>query len=93
MFTFRQGNQLVTAYFTGLKAMLDELEVLIPVPKCTCDVNCTCDTLGKVKEQRNILCVTRFVKGLNEQFSAAGSQIMLMTPLPSLNHAFGMVVQ
>ena len=73
--------------------MLDELEVLIPVPKCTCSLNCTCDALGQVKDQRNILHVTHFLKSLNEQFFVARSQIMLMTPLPSLNHMFGMIVQ
>ena len=70
MFSFHQGNQLVTTYFTSLKPMLDELEVLIPVTKCACGVNCTCDVLGKVKEQWNILHATHFLKGLNEQYSA-----------------------
>lgn len=32
--------------------------------------------------------------GLNEHFSvAAGSQILLMDPLPSLNHVFSMIIQ
>lgn len=93
MFLFHQCNQSLNSYFIGLKAMLNELDVLIPVPSCVCDANCLCNAWGKVKEQRNILQVTWFLKGLNEQFFAIRFEIMLMMPLPTLNKVFGMIVQ
>nr|KYP45328.1 hypothetical protein KK1_033114 [Cajanus cajan] len=37
--------------------------------------------------------VMRFLMGLNENFAAVKSQVLLMSPLPTLNRAFSMVIQ
>ena len=93
IFSFRQGDHSVTSYFTSLKILLDEFDVLLPVPSCTCNANCTCHALQQVKTQRNTLQVARFLKGLSDQYSGVRSQIMLMSPLPTLNKVFGLIVQ
>ena len=35
----------------------------------------------------------RFLKGLNDSFSSARSQILLMDPLPLISRVYGLIVQ
>lgn len=41
----RQDNAFVSTYFTKLRAIWDEMQIVLPIPRCTCG-KCTCD-LGK----------------------------------------------
>ncbi|XP_057440419.1 uncharacterized protein LOC130732374 [Lotus japonicus] len=87
IYSLTQGDLSVTKYFTAMKILIDELEVLKPLPSCTCDA------LIKIKEERNSDHVIRFLRGLSEQFSGVRSQIMLMDPLPSINRVFQLAAQ
>ena len=92
IYHYRQGNLTVTSYFTGLKALFDELDVLNAMPVCVCNAECTCNALARVQDQRNAEYVARFLKGLGDQFSSVRSQIMLLSPLPTLNKAFSLII-
>ncbi|KAJ0039002.1 hypothetical protein Pint_21995 [Pistacia integerrima] len=93
IYAFKQENKNVTEYFTELKILWDELLNFRPVPSCTCDVPCSCEALSKIKIYQNNDYVTRFLKGLDDQFGTVRSQIMLMDPLPSINKVFSLVVE
>ena len=84
---------MVTNYFNGLKALLNELDVLEPILVCVCDAICACDVLKHVKDQRNVNQVIRFLKGLNENYFATCSQLMLMPSLPSHNKVSSLDLQ
>ncbi|XP_057429603.1 uncharacterized protein LOC130722777 [Lotus japonicus] len=87
IYSLKQGDLSVTKYFTAMKILIDELEVLKSLPSCTCEA------LTKIKEDRNSDHVIHFLRGLNEQFSGVRSQIMLMDLLPSINLVFQLVAQ
>ncbi|XP_072058145.1 uncharacterized protein [Arachis hypogaea] len=38
-------------------------------------------------------CTTRFLRGLNDQYSTVRSQLMLMNPMPDINAVFPMLIQ
>jgi len=52
-------------------------------------VDCNCD-LKKYREQDYVM---QFLMGLNECYLVIKMQILLMDPLPPLNHVFSMVLQ
>ncbi|KAL0399261.1 UNVERIFIED_CONTAM: Retrovirus-related Pol polyprotein from transposon RE1 [Sesamum radiatum] len=56
--TLSQGNMSVVDYYTKLRKLWDELEVLIPTPQCTCN-KCTCvnraySMVQSVEKQRQV---------------------------------------
>ncbi|CAL1387813.1 unnamed protein product [Linum trigynum] len=92
LFRFKQGSQSVSAYFTQMTTWMHELDNFLPIPPCRCNGLCNCG-LAIVRQNHQINYVLRFVRGLNDSFAAARSQIMLMNPMPSLNQAFAMIIE
>ncbi|XP_061359907.1 uncharacterized protein LOC133303951 [Gastrolobium bilobum] len=92
-YRLQQGDESVSQYYTQLKTVWDELENLKPLPICSCPMPCVCGAISRVREYREQEQVIRFLKGLKEQFAPVRSQIMLISPLPSVNRAFSLVSQ
>lgn len=93
IYILKQGDVSITSYFTRLKGLWQELENYRPIPSCTCAVQCICQLLPTIKKYRDSDYVIRFLRGLNEQYSAVRSQIMLSKPLPDINTVFSMLIQ
>ncbi|KAL0377947.1 UNVERIFIED_CONTAM: hypothetical protein Sradi_3100200 [Sesamum radiatum] len=81
-----QGNMSVTAYFTKIKMLWDELVCLDPVPACACPVH---RQIMKREDSRQLM---RFLMGLNNTYEHVRSQILLMEPRPHVQKAFSMVL-
>ncbi|CAL8999194.1 unnamed protein product [Prunus brigantina] len=79
--TISQGTSSVSAYFTRLKGLWDEL--------ASYNDPCTCSSGTKNDRQQ----LMQFLMGLNESFSAIRDQILLMSPLPTVRHACSSVSQ
>ncbi|XP_015964292.1 uncharacterized protein LOC107488112 [Arachis duranensis] len=92
LFSIKQGDLSVTHYFTKLKGIREDLETFIPLPQCNCTLKCTC-VFDTVSNYRKNTFVVRFLRGLNEQFGSARSNIMLMNPLPSIDSTYSMMLQ
>jgi len=84
--TLQQGTDSVSVYFTKLKTLWDEFEALVPPPGCDCEkARSFVDHLNRQK-------LYQFLMGLNESFGQARSQILLMSPVPTVNQAYAMVI-
>ncbi|KAF1881915.1 hypothetical protein Lal_00038558 [Lupinus albus] len=70
----RQGDLSVTNYFTELKIMWDELENFRPVPKCSCEIPCTCDALIGVRNHRTEDRRQRIFRGSSSSNKASWSK-------------------
>ncbi|XP_075096456.1 uncharacterized protein LOC142174541 [Nicotiana tabacum] len=84
--TLTQGTTSVSSYFSKLKDLWEEFEALVPSPSCNCE---------KSKEFRlhlQKLKLFQFLMGLNDSYFQARSQILLMTPMSSVNQAYSMVI-
>ena len=82
--TLTQGVNSVTVYFSKLKTLWEEFEALVPPPGCNCE---------RSKEfivHLQKLKLFQFLMGLNDSYNQARSQILLMSPLPSINQAYAM---
>ncbi|XP_019262481.1 PREDICTED: uncharacterized protein LOC109240314 [Nicotiana attenuata] len=86
-----QGNNSIAGYFTALKKLWDELDSLNSHLVCTCD--CVCDGRKKVtkflEDQRTI----QFLMGLNDSYSQARGNILMMNPLPGIDFAYSLLLQ
>ncbi|KAJ8747272.1 hypothetical protein K2173_014518 [Erythroxylum novogranatense] len=93
IYTCQQGVLSVHEYFTKLKILWDELQILRPLPSCSCNPQCSCGLSRNIRHFHENDQVMVFIKGLNENYATVKSQILLMDPLPSLNKAFSLVIQ
>ncbi|XP_062093909.1 uncharacterized protein LOC133799937 [Humulus lupulus] len=79
LITLHQGHDSVSAYFTKLKAIWDEIAELRPRTPCTCAASA--DSLAFHNQDQ----VLQFLTGLNESFHVVCAQILLIDPFPSLS--------
>ncbi|XP_030487149.1 uncharacterized protein LOC115704067 [Cannabis sativa] len=83
----QQGDYSVSAYFTKMKSLWDELKEFQPITTCTC---------GAMKiflDYFNQNQVLQFLTGLNESYASVRAQILLNEPIPNLSRVFAMIVQ
>ncbi|XP_070050762.1 uncharacterized protein [Nicotiana tomentosiformis] len=83
----KQGLSHISTYYSKLKDLWDEYDVMAPTPLCPCPESKV--FLEHIQQQ----CLVQFLSGLNESFAQAKGQIMLMIPTPTINEAYGVVVQ
>ncbi|GAU38555.1 hypothetical protein TSUD_320270 [Trifolium subterraneum] len=91
IYTLKQGDNSISAYYTKMKKLWQELDNFRPIPQSNCVYNCA--AIAKMKEYKDSDQVIRFLKGLNEQYYAVRSQIMLMDPLPTISKVYSLLVQ
>lgn len=66
-----QGSMSITAYFTKFRTLIAEIDNLSPLPKCTCSVsNCSCDNVRKLEKYEDMLKLSQFLMGLNDQYTS-----------------------
>ncbi|KAF5465279.1 hypothetical protein F2P56_015299 [Juglans regia] len=87
-----QGHLSVSDYFTQLNAIWEELHSHRPLPCCFCG-KCTCDALKNVGEVQQGDYVFKFLMGLDDSYDVARGQIILLSPLPSLDKTFSLILQ
>ena len=71
----------MSVYFSKLKGVWEEFEVVVPTPSCECDRSKEVVHLQKLK-------LFQFLMGLNDSYLQARSEILLMSTLPSVNQAY-----
>ncbi|KAK5787106.1 hypothetical protein PVK06_041758 [Gossypium arboreum] len=83
-----QGTASVSVYFTKLHLFWDEYDALVPFFSCGC-LGHSKQKIEHVVQQR----LFQFLMGLNDTYGVVCSQILLMTPLPTVNQAYSMLMQ
>lgn len=86
-----QRDSSVEVYYHKMKGMWDEYLALETPIKCSCACNCGAGRQQEEQEQRRKLM--QFLMGLHESFTNARGQILMMSPLPSVGQAYGMIKQ
>ncbi|KAH0709948.1 hypothetical protein KY284_011375 [Solanum tuberosum] len=85
--TLTQGTDFVSHYFTKLKTLWSEYDVVIPSLSYTCPQSKNYD--DQLQQQRLI----QFLSGLNDSYDQARRQIMLKGVTPSINQAYAIVIE
>ncbi|KAK4394268.1 Retrovirus-related Pol polyprotein from transposon RE1 [Sesamum angolense] len=87
-----QENLSVTAYYTKLKQLWDELVCLMPPAMCSCGL-CICGCNKTKADQTDRSQLIQFLMGLNESYDNIRNQILVLEPLPNVNKAYSMVLR
>ncbi|KAL0293766.1 UNVERIFIED_CONTAM: hypothetical protein Sangu_3231500 [Sesamum angustifolium] len=80
-----QGNMSVVEYFSRLRTVWDELDVMMLTPHCTCGASKT------TADQAVFTRLIQFLMGLSESFDHLRDQLLVMDPVPTTNKAYSMV--
>lgn len=80
----RQGSSSVDEYYTKLKILFEEMQILRPLRTCISDPTCKCGAIKDVLENLDEDYMIQFVEGLNENFEHLRSQVLMMVPLPTI---------
>ncbi|KAL5758614.1 hypothetical protein ACOSP7_021225 [Xanthoceras sorbifolium] len=83
----RQGSLSISAYYTKLKGLWDEL-AFYQEP-----IACSCDMLKKIAIREENDKVMQFLMGLNEPYYQVRGAILMMNPLPDTRKTHGMILQ
>nr|XP_009783444.1 PREDICTED: uncharacterized protein LOC104232050 [Nicotiana sylvestris] len=86
-----QGTTDITGYFTKLKRLWDELDSLNCDVKCLC--TCVCEGKEKLEKSLEDERLIQFLMGLNDCYGQARGNILMMNPLPNINHAYSLALQ
>ncbi|KAF5478005.1 hypothetical protein F2P56_004602 [Juglans regia] len=82
-----QDNLTVSAYFTQMKGLWDELLNYIQLPSCSCGA---LQSLSDLQQQDYVMC---FLIGLNDRYSHIRGQILLIDHLPPINKVLSLILQ
>ncbi|XP_070050324.1 uncharacterized protein [Nicotiana tomentosiformis] len=85
--TMRQGTDSVTSYYTKIKDLWDELDIMAPLSCCDCEESRP--SVEHLKSQRML----HFLMGLNESFGNMRSNILARRPVVTINEAYAIVTQ
>ncbi|KAF5769630.1 putative RNA-directed DNA polymerase [Helianthus annuus] len=83
----RQDNNSVSAYYTALRSLWDEISSVLPTPRCTCG-HCTCEIGKRLNEFQEKERLYQFLMGLDGGFSTIRTQVLSMKPNPTLREAY-----
>ncbi|KAL0303006.1 UNVERIFIED_CONTAM: hypothetical protein Sradi_6168700 [Sesamum radiatum] len=82
-----QGTLSVSAYFSRLKKLWDELICLNPVPQCSCGAS---KEMTDINNEDHLM---QFLMGLNETYDNVRNQILMQEPLPNVSKAYAMILR
>ncbi|KAL0288809.1 UNVERIFIED_CONTAM: hypothetical protein Sradi_7088700 [Sesamum radiatum] len=74
---YLEGTADVGGYFTKLRKIWDELDVLMPTPQCTCN-GCTCGASKAVAYLAVLIQLLQFLMGLNDEYDHVCNQVLVM---------------
>ena len=88
----QKGGMSISNYYTKLRSIWDEIQIVLPTPRCVCD-GCECaigKQLNEVKEKERTY---EFLMGLDDEFSVIRTQVLAMKPTPSLATTYHLVAE
>ena len=88
----RQEGASVSAYFTKLRNIWDEIDSVLPTPRCECN-GCSCNVGKRITELKGKERLYEFLMGLDAEFSVMRTQILATKPTPSLGTAYHLVAE
>ncbi|KAL2922966.1 Retrovirus-related Pol polyprotein from transposon RE1 [Bienertia sinuspersici] len=90
--SMEQGEDSISVFITKLKMLWDELDATCPMPVCTCS-NCSCGVTRRILKIREDERLTHFLMKLSPEYKIVRDNILLQHPLPTLAHAYRLLMQ
>ncbi|XP_070005546.1 uncharacterized protein [Nicotiana sylvestris] len=86
-----QENCNIVGYFTKLKRLWDELDVLNVLICCSCVY--VCEGKAKLTKSLEDQRLIQFLMVLNDTYAQARGNVLMMNPLPSMDVAYPLLLQ
>ncbi|GJR68222.1 hypothetical protein Tco_0014287 [Tanacetum coccineum] len=86
-----QGGKSVADYYHRLDSLGREFDALTKFPKCTCEVQCTCDASKELSVHQQFMKLMQFLMGLDECYQPVRSALLTRDPLPDVKDAYNTV--
>lgn len=86
-----QGNSNVAGYYTKFKRIWDESDSFDTCVHCSCE--CSCGGKNRSLKSQQDGRLIQFLMRLNEAYFGVKSNILMGSPLPSINHAYSLLIQ
>lgn len=86
-----QGDLDITAYYTIMKKLWEELSTISNRNPYTC--TCVCGAKESSHKAEQYCRLIQFLMGMNEVYTAVRGSILMMTPLPSMAQVFSILIQ
>jgi len=78
-------------YLTQIKKMWDDYNSLIPVPLCSCGIECTSlKVTHKLIQDQQLM---QFLVGLSEDYKVIRGSILMTKPLPNIDQVYSLTQQ
>ncbi|XP_024990710.1 uncharacterized protein LOC112524996 [Cynara cardunculus var. scolymus] len=88
----RQDGMTVSAYYTELRGLWDEIQFVLPTLQCSCN-GCACGLIKSLDDLREKEKLYEFLMGLDSEFSIVRTQILALKPTPSLGSTYHLVAE
>lgn len=93
LFEIKQNGRVVAEYYTDMKAVWEELDALTLHPTITQPNAETTAYVESVRKHHEELKLFQFLDGIDEMYHSQRSQILLMSPLPTVEEACNIIQQ
>ncbi|XP_019240470.1 PREDICTED: uncharacterized protein LOC109220455, partial [Nicotiana attenuata] len=86
-----QGTFDITGYYTKMKKLWEELNMLNVHAQCS--YQCVCGAKANMQKAEQDRRLIQFLMGLNEVYIVVRGSILMINPLPSIEQAFSILIQ
>lgn len=93
LFETRQGKLSISEYYTSLSIVWEEIEALNVLPTLTTVTPEIAQLLRSIEAQKSEAKLFLFLNGLNEVYASQRSQLLMITPLPTVESACAAIQQ
>ncbi|GJW42003.1 putative RNA-directed DNA polymerase [Tanacetum coccineum] len=87
----KQGGSSVADYYHRLNSLWREFDALTKLPKCTCEVKCSCDASKELGLHQQLMKLMQFLIGLDDCYQPVRSSLLTRDPLPEVKDAYNVV--
>ncbi|CAH9095329.1 unnamed protein product, partial [Cuscuta epithymum] len=88
--SIRQNGQSISAYFSQLRRIWDEMSSISVQPNCACG-GCSCNISKQLTESRDRDRLYDFLMGLDDVYRNLKSQILATRPVPTLTASYHLI--
>ena len=87
-----EDDQDIANYFNKARKAWDEFTAVGATPRCTCS-KCECQVNQKLQNYDQEQRIIEFLMGLNDSYTTARGNILMMNPFPSLSQVYSLLTQ
>nr|GEZ81416.1 ribonuclease H-like domain-containing protein [Tanacetum cinerariifolium] len=89
--SIKQGGSSVADYYHRLNSLWREFYALTKLPKCICEVKCSCDSSKEFRLHQQLMKLMQFLIGLDDCYQPVRSSLLTRDPLPEVKDAYNVI--